>query len=258
MPRWDSAQYLKFEAERTRPTRDLVARLELDRPQRIIDLGCGPGTSTAVLRQRWPSAEVVGLDSSPEMLEVARRGEAGVRWVEGDLRSWQPDVPFDLVFSNAALQWLPGHERELPRLLSWVRPGGAFAFQVPARDDPAPQWIQALDAVGRLPAWAGRDGPPESGSNVLELSAYYDLLAPGSARVDLWDTIYDHVLDGPRAVVAWVEGAGLRPWLERLRDDDERAAFLKDYTREIERRFPRHRDGRVLLPFLRRFAIAYR
>lgn len=258
MAPWDPALYLRFEAERTRPTRDLVARLDLDRPRRIVDLGCGPGTSTAVLRQRWPEAEVVGVDSSAEMLEVARQSDPAVRWTEGDLRTWEPDRPFDLVFSNAALQWLPGHDRELPRLAGWATAGGAFAFQVPARAEPPPQWIQALDAVWRRPTWQGRAGGPESGANVLGLDAYYDILVAGSTRVELWDTEYQHVLDGPHEVVEWVKGAGLRPSLERLRDEAERSAFLRDYTQEIERRFPRRRDGRVLLPFLRRFAIAYR
>lgn len=258
MPSWDSRQYLKFEAERTRPSRDLVRRLELLAPRRAIDVGCGPGNSTAVVQERWPAAEVLGLDSSPEMLEVARRSGVPARWLLADVRRWVPEGRVDLVFSNAALQWLPEHDREIPRLFDWVAPGGALAFQVPAEGETPPGWVQALAAVHRAPRWKALLPDWPRNYNVLPLSRYYDLLAPAARALDLWDTEYQHVLDGPDATVEWVAGAGLRPVLEKLPGEAERREFLQQFAREIPAYYPVRKDGKVLFPFLRRFVIAYR
>jgi trans-aconitate 2-methyltransferase len=132
MPTWNPGQYLKFDAERTQPCRDLVSRIALEKPKRIIDLGCGPGNSTAVLAERWPEAEIAGLDRSAEMITAARGKFPAMRWAEGDLATWQPDAPYDLVFSNAALHWAPDHARVVPHLFEQVAAGGALAWQVPA------------------------------------------------------------------------------------------------------------------------------
>src|SRR3954463_16393177 len=135
MPTWDAAQYLRFAGERTRPAVDLLARVPVDSPRSIADLGCGPGNSTALLRARWPDAEIVGVDSSPEMLRDARASGVRARFIEADITQWTPDEPYDLVFSNAVLQWIGDHESLVPRLFSFVRPGGVLAFQVPRNYD---------------------------------------------------------------------------------------------------------------------------
>ena len=258
-PSWDSAQYLRFERERSLPCRDLVARLEFARPpRRIVDLGCGPGTSTAALACRWPDAELLGVDSSGAMLEVARTTLPSAQWVRADLERWEPAQPLDLVLANAVLHWVPHHERAVPRLFGWVAPGGALAFQVPARSDPPPAWVEALAAVRRRAPWTGRPDGDAAAQNVLPLERYYDLLSGPSRALDLWDTVYEHVLPGPGAIVEWLQGAGLRPWLETLADDDERRAFLQEFREEVSRRYPQREGGRVLFPFLRRFVIAYR
>ncbi len=255
---WDSQQYLRFETERTRPCRDLVARIDLDAPEPIVDLGCGPGTSTAVLAARWPRSQLTGVDSSPEMLERARAGPIRAKWISTDLRDWSPDRRFGLVFSNAALHWLPDHRSAIPRCFAWVATGGALAFQVPARPAPPPPWVRALDTVRKRPAWVDVTGGLEPESNVLSLEQYYDLLSPEASRLDLWDTEYHHVLGGPEEVVEWIRATALRPWLARLLDDAARAHFLSDLTAEVARRYPRRPDGRVIFPFLRRFVVAYR
>jgi trans-aconitate 2-methyltransferase len=257
-PRWDSGQYLRFEAERTRPCVDLVRRIELEAPARIVDLGCGPGTSTAVLRRRWPASELIGVDRSPEMLSVARGSDPSVRWVESDIGSWDPGGRVDLVFSNAALHWVPDHRRAIPRLWGWVVPGGALAFQVPVESDPPAPRHEALDALAARPRWRSYRRGDSERADVLSPTEYYELLSRGARSVDLWDTEYQHVLAGPEAIVEWVKGAGLRPWLEALPDDAERQAFLSEYRAEVERRYPRAPDGRVLFPFRRRFVVAYR
>src|SRR5262249_15870051 len=132
MSSWDAAHYLKFGDERTRPAADLVARINLENPAQIVDLGCGPGNSTQILRGRWPQARVVGVDNSPEMLEAAATSFPDQEWLLADIASWQPAQVFDLVFSNATLQWLPDHRTLVRRLLSAVALNGAFAFQIPS------------------------------------------------------------------------------------------------------------------------------
>src|SRR6185503_7090921 len=110
-PSWDPDQYLRFEAYRTRPWQDLVARLADLRPTTIVDLGCGPGHLTATLLDRWPTARIVGVDSSAAMIEKAARETVPGRleFRLGDIEGWRPDAPVDLIISNAALQWVPTH-----------------------------------------------------------------------------------------------------------------------------------------------------
>lgn len=254
---WDAAQYLRFERERTQPAIDLLRRVELERPDRLVDLGCGPGNSTQLLGQRWSGAHVTGVDRSAEMLAAARTRAPAFEWVSADLASWTAPAPFDLVFSNAALQWVPDHGRLIPRLWESVAPSGVLAFQVPARSEPAPPWIAAWEsvAVREFP----RSPPIDPvGRTVRPLEEYYDMLAPRADAVAVWETEYRHVLDGPGAVVEWVEGTGLRPWLQSLPDDAARGRFRRAYLPEIERGYPVRPDGRVLFPFLRRFVVAER
>ena len=257
-PRWDSDQYLKFAEERTLPSRDLAGRIALTAPAWIVDLGCGPGTSTAVLRARWPAAQVTGVDRSSEMLAEARLNDPSVHWVAEDLLRWEPGRRFDLVFSNAALHWVPDHPRTLRRFWGWVEAGGAFAFQVPATHDPPAGFREALGEVTRRdPFRAALEGVKGS-AGVLSLAEYYDLFSEEASRVDLWDTEYVHVLAAPSEIVEWVKGTSLRPYLGALPTGEVRAAFLREYAGEVERRYPPRADGRVLFPFLRRFVIAYR
>jgi len=256
MAAWDPARYLEFERERTQPCRDLVARIEGGPFRRVVDLGCGPGNSTAVLRARWSDAEILGVDRSPEMLAVARRSDPTVRWVEADIGGWSSDAPVDLLFSNAALQWLPDHRTLFPRLLGLVAPGGAFAVQMPANETEPYQ--RAFARLSERSDWRAFHEPERHGFDVLPLSDYYDRLAPLARRLDLWDTEYVHVLPGPDAVVAWTTGTGLRPWLAALPDEAHRTRFLEQYAREVANEYPARPDGRVLFPFHRRFLVAYR
>ena len=258
MPTWDSKQYLLFERERALPCVDLVRRIDLDRPGRIADLGCGPGNSVRILKGRWPASNYTGVDSSAEMLRSARESDPGVEWVRSDLAEWDPPAEYDLVFSNAAFQWLPDHRELIPRLWRHVAPGGALAFQVPASGAQRARWLVAIrNALGR-PDWRGLSHDDPAKETVLSLDGYYELLSARSRRLDLWDTEYCHVLPGPESGVEGTKGTALRPVLERLTSEEERSRFTALYTAEIEREYPRQRDGRVLFPFLRRFVIAYR
>ncbi len=256
MPSWDAELYLRFERERTLASHDLVARVTLAAPRRIIDLGCGPGNSTAVVRGRWPEAKITGLDSSPAMLEKARTLHPGLDWQLADLATWQPEEPYDLVFSNATLQWVPEHAALIPRLFGAVTAGGALAVQVPSHlDSPVQRAILETAAEAR---WSDRTAHASWSMNVLEPSGYYDLLCGEAAAIDMWVTTYQHILPDAEAIIEWMRGTGLRPFLEALRDDAERAEFEQKLLARYRDAYPRQRDGRVIFPFRRLFFVAYR
>jgi trans-aconitate 2-methyltransferase len=261
MPSWNSAQYLKFAQERTQPSIDLAARVALAAPARVIDLGCGPGNSTAVLAQRWRAAAITGLDNSTAMLAAARNEHPSWQWIESDIVSWAKTTApasgqFDVVFSNAALQWVPDHARVFPGLLTRVAAGGALAVQMPANFDAPPHRL--MREVALSPAWRSHFAalPREWHAHAPEF--YYDALAPHVARLELWLTDYVHVLEGVDGIIEWYRGSGLRPWLDALPDESARTRFLADYRAVIAPHFVPRPDGRVLFPFRRLFLIAYR
>jgi trans-aconitate 2-methyltransferase len=253
---WDPSLYLRFGSERTRPAIDLAARVDVANPRRVIDLGCGPGNSTAVLRARWPSAAVVGLDNDSEMLAAARQTDVGVSWELGDAATWQPSRSFDVVFSNAMLQWLPDHEELVPRLFRTVAPGGALAAQIPSHSRSVlhRQILETADS----PRWREATRLARGAINTRDAEFYYDILSPIATRIDLWETEYCHVLDDSRAVLDWIRGTGLRPFLGALESAEDRSAFESELLARITASFPRRRDGRLLFPFRRLFFVARR
>lgn len=253
MPSWKPDQYLKFAAERTQPCRDLAARVAIQNPQRVIDLGCGPGNSTEVLAARWPRAELTGLDSSAEMIAKARGLHPEWRWLSGDIAEWTDGEDcFDVVSSNAAIQWVPDHPGVFPRLMAHVAPGGALAVQMPYNyDAEAHRLMRAVasrfPATGSVREWFTHG-----------IGFYYDALTPLSARVELWSTEYIHVLEGPEGIVEWYRGSGMRPFLDALSTDAERERFTAEYLAAIREAYPARQDGHVLYPFRRLFIVAYR
>jgi trans-aconitate 2-methyltransferase len=262
MPKWNPDQYLKFAGERTQPCRDLVARIALHPVRTIIDIGCGPGNSTAVLAERWPRATLTGLDNSADMISAARETLPAHRWIAADAAAWaasgeQNEGQVDLVFSNAALQWLPGHAAIFPLLLARVAPGGVFAFQMPGNwDAPAHQAMRNLAASPSFARYF--PGGHVREWHVHDLEYYYDLLAPLSARVDFWATEYIHVMPDAEAIVEWYKGSGLRPFLEAIDGESERRRFLTEYLAVLAPLYPPRPDGRILFPFRRIFGVAYR
>ena len=256
MADWNPALYSRFEDERTRPARELLARVPLERAARVVDLGCGPGNSTELLVQRFPQAEVVGVDNSPAMLESARQRLPGVRFELADIGAWQPSQPQDLIYANAALQWVPGHEQLFPRLFSLLAPGGVLAVQVP--DNWQEPTHRLMREVARLPAFAGAIGDPEKlRIGRLTLEAYYDFLARDAEAIDTWHTIYQHRMDSPAAIVEWVSATGLKPFVAPL-DAAQRSAYLAEYERRIAQAYAVRADGKLLLAFPRLFIIARR
>lgn len=253
MPSWDAELYLTFAGERTQPVIDLVGRVALT-PRRIIDLGCGPGNSTEVLWRRWPEAEVIGVDNSPAMIAAAANAYPERHWEMGEIATWSGDETFDLVFSNAALQWVPDHAKVFPRLFDRVAPGGALAVQMPAHlRSPI---HRCMIEVSERPEWRDRLGLARRAIEVQEPGAYYDLLCHRASRIDLWVTVYQHVLAGSAAIVEWMSGTGLRPFLEAL-TAEEQDRFRALVLAGVEASYSRQVDGRVLFPFRRLFLVAY-
>lgn len=251
---WDPSQYLAFADLRTRPSHELIARIALEKPESIVDLGCGPGNSTHALRLRWGNADILGVDNSPQMLARARKDGPDARWLEADLKTWRPAQPVDLVFSNATLQWLDGHAQLFPALMSHVADGGAFAVQMPRNFD-APSH-RLLHEVAREGPWAPRLARKLRDEPVGAPEFYYDLLAPMSRRVDIWETDYLQVMEGEDPVLDWIKGTALVPIMAALEEPD-RTRYLDALAARLRAAYPRRGDGKTLFSFRRLFIIAY-
>ncbi|MDX3058835.1 trans-aconitate 2-methyltransferase [Streptomyces sp. NE06-03E] len=256
---WDPQQYLRHADHRTRPFHDLLARigpLPHEPAPRIADLGCGAGNVTALLGHRWPGARITGYDSSPRMLERART-HAGplLDFAEADAASWEPTETYDLIVSNALLQWVPGHTARFPHWLDALAPGGTLAFQVPGNFD-APSHTLMRELAGS-PRWHDRlGGLLRHADAVHSPTAYLDHLTAPGRTVDVWETTYLHLLQGEDPVLDWVKGTGLRPVLDALADDPEaRDAFLTEYRDLLRTAYPAGPHGTVF-PFRRIFAVA--
>jgi trans-aconitate 2-methyltransferase len=250
---WSAAQFLKFEEERTRPVRDLVARIPDLEVRRAADVGCGPGNSTEVLRERWPDALIVGLDSSADMIGAARRRLPSVVEV-ADISDWR-DAGFNVILANAVIHWIPGHDALLPRLLGQLGPGGSLAVQTP--DELGEPLHRLMREVAAGP-WAGRLASAEKTREPSRgTDWYFRHLRAHASRVDIWRTTYFHPLAGPSAVVEWVKGTALRPFLDPLQPA-ERADYLAAYEQAIAEAYPAEADGTVILPFPRLFFVANR
>ncbi|MGB7217327.1 MAG: trans-aconitate 2-methyltransferase [Vicinamibacterales bacterium] len=256
MPTWNSDVYKQFTDQRTRPAVDLAARVALDAPARVVDLGCGPGNSTAVLARRWPRADLTGIDSSAMMLAAARAAYPAGQWVEADIAAWITDRPLDVVFSNAALQWVTDHARVFPRLLEQVARGGALAVQVPANLDAPPH--RAMRNIAQSAAWQNRFTSAPREWHVHPTEFYYDVLAPHARQLDIWTTEYLHLLASVDEVVEWYRGTGLRPWLDALASETDREQFVSDFRSVLTQQFQPRPSGDVLFPFRRLFLVAYR
>jgi trans-aconitate 2-methyltransferase len=254
---WSAKQYLSFENERTRPVRDLLAAVPVVEARSVVDIGCGPGNSTELLAARYPDAAARGLDSSADMIAAAQKRLPQVRFDLADIGAWNEPGPFDVILANAVLQWVPNHATLLPAILAKLAPAGSLAVQMPDNlEEPAHRLMREIAAGG---LWAGKLADATAArTTTRNADWYYQLLKPLCAKVDVWRTTYYHVLGGgPRAVVEWFKGTGLRPFLDPL-DEGERAAFLERYEAAVALAYPALEDGTVLLPFPRLFIVTAR
>ena len=256
MEDWSARQYLKFEDERTRPPRDLLAQVPLHKPRLAVDLGCGPGNSTELLVERFPQAEVIGLDSSPDMLRKARERLPNCRFVQDDIATWTPDPATNLIFGNAVMQWLPDHAAIMRRLLQALPAGSVLAIQMP--DNTREPALMLQREVGESGPW--QDHPEIKAAPREDLpspEAYYDLLKPVCNAIDIWHIVYNHVMASPEAITEWFKGSSLQPFLSPL-DTVAKEKFLAAYTEKIIGAYKPRFDGKVLLRFPRLFIVAVR
>ncbi|SMO60288.1 trans-aconitate 2-methyltransferase [Paracoccus laeviglucosivorans] len=252
---WSAAQYLKFAGERTRPALDLLNRVPLDAPGKVMDLGCGPGNSTALLVERFGNAHITGLDSDADMIATARKALPDCHFQLETIEEWQPDQPVDLIYANASLQWIPDHTTLMPRLVSLLAPGGVLAVQMPDNLDEPPH--QRLAELGRDPRWSDKLETARGARHTpLSPAQMHALLRPLCTGVDIWRTTYYHEMADINGVVEWFKGAALRPYLAAL-SAEEQTEFLDEYRRALAPSYPDLGAG-VLLPFPRMFLIARR
>jgi trans-aconitate 2-methyltransferase len=255
-PDWQPALYKRFAGERERPALDLIERIPLDNPGFILDLGCGAGNVTALLRARWPQARLMGMDNSPAMLKAAREVLPDVDFVEGDAARWSPPEPADLLFTNAVLQWLPDHERLFPHLFGHLKPGGVLAVQMPRNfDRPSHKLMMETAKAG---PWRTKLGPQiDRPQPVAEPAFYARLIASLTNAADIWEIDYLMRLQGDNPVVTWTRATGLRPFLEPL-EEEERKRFEAHYAARIRTAYPPESDGSTLFAFRRLFIVASR
>jgi trans-aconitate 2-methyltransferase len=256
MTDWNPEQYLKFKEKRTLPAIDLADRIEVDAPSRVIDLGCGTGTSTAILKRKWPHAKIFGLDSSVEMLAKAESEFPEIAWIKSDLNDWRPLERYDVIFSNAALQWIKQVDRLVEAAFGGLESGGAFAFQVPNNEN-AP-YQQCIMRLVEHEKWTDHFTDLITPLRFNSMEFYYELLAKRSSRMDIWETRYYQIMDGPESILEWVSGTFLRPYLKALVTELEKKVFKTELLELYRKSYTRTSDGKVIFPFNRQFVIAYK
>lgn len=256
MSDWNPALYLKYEKERTQPAKDLISRIRKDDPARIIDIGCGPGNSTAELRKRWKNAQIIGLDNSEAMLEKAREDYPDLSWIAGDASGDLSHLgKFDIIFSNAVIQWLPDHKSLLERFFSMLQEGGVLAVQMPNTTF-MPIRLAVQETAGEA-GWRSYFENSKAELHYEEPGYYYDVLSSLTREVDLWETHYQHIVPGHEAIVEMYKSTGMKPYLAML-NEGEQEAFARDVLEKIRKEYAIRRDGRVLFPFRRIFFTAYK
>ena len=254
MSDWNSTQYLKFKKERTQPSVDLANRIDLDNPKRIIDIGCGPGNSTSVLKKRFPHADIIGADFSPNMIEKARKDHPDMDFILFDATKDFDKLrgKFDIVFSNACIQWIPNHKSLLKNMMNILNPGGVLAIQVPNQADMPINSI--VDRVIKTAKWDGKFQNERKFNNLTE-EEYFDLISNISADFSMWKTIYFHRLPSQESIIEWYRSTGLKPYLEVL-DDTEKKEFEQDILVQVKKEYPLQKNGEVIFRFNRLFFMA--
>jgi len=256
MNEWNPEQYLQFKSERTQPAIDLVSRINIAYPRSIIDIGCGPGNSTQILLNRWPDSEVVGLDNSTTMIGKARKDYPDQKWIVSNAENIDPNSKYDLIFSNATLQWIHHHEILLPRLFECLNPGGAIAVQIPMFKNMSIN--VAIETVANYSKWTKYTKGCQELFTFRDMGFYYDILNKLAKGVELWESSYFHILNSQESIIDFIRTTGLKPYLEQLPSDEMRSEFEQDVLTECKKYYKLQSNGKVLFPFDRLFFIGYK
>jgi trans-aconitate 2-methyltransferase len=253
---WNPDLYLKFKNERTQPSIDLISKINISfRPKSILDIGCGPGNSSQALLQRWPGAKLTGIDSSPNMIDKAKKSYPDNIWIVADASKYTSDTKYDIVFSNATIQWIPNHENLFKNFLNLTNDGGVLAVSVPRFDEMPISKI--LNKVAGNEKWkTATKGCAETFTR-YDYQFYYNLISPDYQTVEMWQTDYIHVLESQPAIIEWISSTGMKPYLDRLQEK-EKTQFEDEVLSEIKHYYPVQNNGKVLFPFKRLFTIGYK
>lgn len=250
---WQPQDYLRFEQERNRPAAELLARIAHRAAQHITDLGCGAGNSTALLREAWRDAHITGVDTSPAMLAAARERVPSCDFVQQDFHDWQSDVPQNVIFANASLQWSSAPDKLFSHLVQQLANGGVLAVQMPDNlQEPSHRMMAAVAAQDEWREYMNEVG---SRPNMLKVIDYYDLLVKLGCRVDIWHTIYYHVLPSVEQIAQMFGSTALRPYLNQL-NDEQAIEFKQQYIEKLKPHYPTRHDGQILLAVPRLFLVA--
>lgn len=254
MADWNPSAYLSFTTERLQPSVDLVARIPDHTPERIIDIGCGPGNSTEVLASRWPQAAITGIDNSAAMISQAKSDYPDKHWILCDAEEFAPDTTYDIVFSNAALQWLPDHAAVIRKWTAMLNRGGYIAVQLPLF------WEMPLGGIVRSIAensqWRHLTTDVSGLFTIHDPGYYYEMLSKYFLKTTMWITDYIHIMESHAAIMDMIQSTGMKPYLERIDDESLRTRFENEVITRVKKAYPRQSDGSVLFPFKRLFFIA--
>ncbi|MDA3892166.1 MAG: methyltransferase domain-containing protein [Salinivirgaceae bacterium] len=251
---WNPTSYLKFNKERLLPSIDLLARIDMDKPLKIIDIGCGPGNSTQVLAQKWPEAYILGVDKSPSMIEKAKTDFPNQQWSVLDLEKEEINDRYDVIFSNATIQWIPEHFKLFSKFKNALNPNGIVAIQLPLFT--AMPLGKSIYEISKRDQWNNQIGNVSDVFTIHNPSIYYDFLSELFPKVEIWETHYTHIFEAHQFIFDMIHSTGLRPYLNALNTPEEKVAFENSVLESINKDYPAQKNGNVLFPFKRLFLIA--
>ena len=251
---WNPELYLKFDKERTQPSIDLVSRISCENPDKIVDIGCGPGNSTQILHHRWPNADIVGVDNSPAMIKKVSTDYPNQSWLLFDAGKDSMDEKFDIIFSNATIQWIPNHEELIKRFSNQLNDRGVLAVQLPLFFDMP--LGKAISKIAEQPGWESATKGVNELFTIHDALFYYNQLSKYFSKIDIWTTDYYHVMNSHHAILEMIKPTGLKPYLERLENEYDKFELEKYVLGKISDDYPLQEDGKVLFPFKRQFFVA--
>jgi trans-aconitate 2-methyltransferase len=251
---WNPDLYLKFNQERTQPSIDLVTRIKFESPSKIIDLGCGPGNSTQILVQRWPDASIIGIDNSPAMIEKAKKDYPYQNWEISDAGKDEFSDTYDIIFSNATIQWIPNHAGLFKKLFLSLNEKGLIAIQIPQFWDMP--LGKAIEKIAKDIRWDSATKGVTELFTIHSYSYYFDQLSLLFNEIDMWETYYMHIMDSHFSILEMIRSTGLKPYLDVLKNEKDKEDFEAQVLMEIANDYPKQKNGKVIFPFKRLFFIA--